>query len=416
MTSHRLFGARPCIAVAVALACAIGATSCDGGDPTSTISGISCLTDQCVVTGFSRDEGFVASSDLSGGNWVVHSVPEAMTLSSISCVSTRTCVAIGSTQVGQAVFISEGGLARWKVEVVEPAAVTLSTVFCNSQECVLGGSVSGPMRSLCRNSDHLAEPPQSAACSEYGYLATSTNLESWKSETVPASVTGVFDLDCLAQSCVAVGEGIDSLLSRTFGLTVDREPAIVVEPGADAVWHLAPLPSQVEDEAGALTAVACSGNEGICLTTGSMLPNEVAVLNHSFVPARFRTNEVLRSDDDGATWSVPTDPARLDDPGTVYCDPTGPCWHDGRFVDLDEENTSTSAIHGDVLWRASGTSIWLPVGTLPALAESDVGGCLPGGRCIVVGYAGEPANGSVQSALVTHNLGLSWTKVTTPMP
>ncbi|MGO8875207.1 MAG: hypothetical protein ACLQNG_05500 [Acidimicrobiales bacterium] len=268
------------------------------GSPSSTLTSVACTSaSSCMAVGsYEHGGGSLAFADLwNGAHWTVKAVPNpagarSSALSGVACLSTASCVAVGSYGSGR----SELTLAEswdgssWKaVKTPDKSKIynDLAAVACNGGRCLAVGSYTSgsstlPLSLATRGSVWSMATPTSpaggsasldgVACYSatgclavgrfQGSAATQVLIDSWDgtrwSSMTPATADGWLNsVTCLtAKSCVAVGVGSLQLLAMSWNGTNWATSPVVTPP--------APLKTNFS-----LNGVACAA-AATCVTAG----------------------------------------------------------------------------------------------------------------------------------------------------
>jgi len=229
----------------------------------SSLAGITCTSaTNCWAVGstavFSNGQfsGGSLIEHWDGAHWSIVPSPNApsdrgmTTLSSVTCRSTTSCFAVGTTSpdADSAVVIERWNGARWTVTLGPPTPTTdgLTGIECESTiDCL---AVGGPSE-------------------EGNYLIEHWNGSEWSLSASPeptgSSVSYLGDVRCLnAMSCFAVGDSATGYMSQSYASRT------LVEHWNGHTWAVFPSPSPSTESA--LGALSCPTATS-CIALGSGL-------------------------------------------------------------------------------------------------------------------------------------------------
>jgi hypothetical protein len=270
-----------------------------GATGAAVLDGVSCASASlCVAVGGISANGDTAQSELSpfaevwdGTGWAVQSTPNPPAgsggswLSSVSCVTTTACIAVG--------------------EDIQGATTRALTERWDGKSWTSLGGVSGGLDSISCTS--------MTSCVAVGSYINAFNGTSWTAENIPKTAVGTLTgVSCASQTaCTAVGnDGGRAIVERLTGTVWIAQASPPATPPND------------------LAAVSCSTMSN-CTAVGSP-----AVSANTYV-----------QEWDGTTWTAETTPSLAGAPSTyggsldgVSCTSPGACiavggWHPAGYAD-----------------------------------------------------------------------------------
>ena len=151
----------------------------------------------CVATICDAADGVdIAKSTDNGDSWVAGTVPTSGRFSVVSCASATDCVATGTVLSGDCpiceflpeVFTSSNGGASWRAVAVLPGGITLSSLSC-------------PTTTTCVGVGALPEADGSWPVAAF----SSNGGVTWTETSLPAALLSASSISCItAADCVAV--------------------------------------------------------------------------------------------------------------------------------------------------------------------------------------------------------------------
>ncbi len=321
------------------------------------VSSISCpSTTTCVAVGVnSNDYGGVEATTDGGATWSAGSLPSPVVggPTSVSCPTTSWCMAVGGRT-----FVSADGGATWSSTAFPTALVPLAAVACTSVDvCVVAGA---------------------NASGDTAVVTTSDGGSTWSTASVPAGPLEGTALACSsASNCdlVATIAGSSEILGSTDG---------------GATWSVVESSSLFSDD---ITAISCPSTT-TCLAVGN------SILSASLdAPVAFATS------DGGASWSSVPFPASVTHAELtgVACSAATTC----TVVGSGSASTQFSNAYTVALTTTDGGASWQQ-GTLPATSPLPRAlACPSSTTCVAAGIAG-----AAEDALVTDDGGATWSSTT----
>jgi hypothetical protein len=335
------------------------------------------------------------------------------TLNGVDCLSTTSCIAVGSTNSGPLAQVWNG--STWTVTPTPPVAGTLYSISCTSfSNCVAVGSyisspnVRSPLTEAWNGSSWQQLPavgttgylisvscPSSTVCVAVGAgpangednhpVSALWNGTAWTvldTPTAPSSLSSVLNgVSCAdATDCTAVGWG-----------EIDGGYESLAEDWSDGSWQIQPVPSTSTQHPPQLYSVSCPA-ASTCFAVG----------NGDGAPAVVQWN--------GSTWQEvgvgsPVPAATVLD--TISCQSVSRCMAYGTAGDGSAE-VPVGAQLSDGDWSMFGGIQNGPGGPTYPLAAS----CVNTSNCMVAGYY-DPASGQqLRLSLLTD--GTSWSVPAVP--
>ena len=131
-----------------------------------------------------------------GSSWTSQPVPNAANgLSAIACASTAVCEAVGSNNLGNgdtslsSIVGTVNGGASWRNQFILPGNTLLTSISCPSTSTCVAVGVTGTV-----NGDLPI------------VLGTTDGGATWSSQSVPSNVAGLYGISCATTTdCAAVG-------------------------------------------------------------------------------------------------------------------------------------------------------------------------------------------------------------------
>lgn len=229
--------------------------------------------------------------------------PSIHELASVSCFSTRRCVAVGTSVTGTAaVATTTNGGTNWATGIVPPGPTALTSVSCSDQRHCAAGGVDATTGAIVSSDD---------------------GGTSWTLAALPPGVDAVTAMTCLpSRSCraIAVLSGRATALASTGS-------------GAGASWDATwttegPLPTDLSS----VTGLSCP-DANDCWAAGSVATDSIHAGGGGATTA-----------DGGATWTPWSLPSTVGPLRDVWCGP------------LADPTSSTGTAAGQFACTAVGTS------------------------------------------------------------
>lgn len=331
---------------------------------------------------------------LTGATWVGQQVAGTTSLAGVSCMSTSSCIAVGSGPSGSGAIVATGDSGAIWVGQTDPTAGALSDVFClpSSSDCYAVGSADNVTVGVL--------------------LATTDGGANWTSQSAPTGEDGLEGISCVsASTCIAVlglndtvdgmndpiirttnggstwtsvtaPTGVDDLDGISCSSTVDCVAVagshVVTSTDAGATWQTSPGTVQYLDN------VSCASSTSDCVAVGGTTTEPAAAYN--------TTNE-------GATWTADSVPSGLPLANGVSCATASDCVADGWYP-------RSPYIMGTTDGGSEWTTESIPSGI------SSLGGatCPSDSSCFVVGSEGSEGlvltDGPIPLTITTSSLPL----------
>ncbi|HUY86931.1 MAG TPA: hypothetical protein VMU77_07420, partial [Acidimicrobiales bacterium] len=393
-----------------------------------SLSQISCpVSTNCWAVGqySSTSAGVILASSNSGATWSSQTVPVDVTLSSISCPALNICFAVGDSPVKTSEILGTTDGSTWSVqqpplltslpgEPEVPATYSLTSVSCvDTLHCWAIGN-SGAYASL------VGLPPYSSV------IQTSDGGSSWTLSTSSLPL-GLRSLSCIAPStCVAAG-GSSIAVSQNSGTTWTVEPSVstslsqalssvacsptstsvncwIVGTGSTAFfssnagvsWTPQAVPVQ-----GGLSAISCpSSSECIAVGTNQNqgYPGPCCFIGQAGTTIVETTNA-------GSTWVSGYAPIQ-GGLSAVSCSDIKNCW----------ATSSTASSTGTIVGSTTGGASWNTVlgasSYDPAEQSFDAVTCVTSAACWAVG--GSSSGNGNSSVSFSSDGGVSWVPQAVP--
>jgi hypothetical protein len=357
----------------------------------NVLSGVSCLSARsCTAVGrsFLRDQQIETKTLIEtwdGAVWSIVPSPSPGTLSSllsgVSCISVTTCTAVGaySNSGANQTLVESWDGAAWSVV---PSPNVLGSDYLNGVSCISASSCTAVGNFVTSNS--------------YGSVSQ-TLIESWDGTAwsvvpspnviglVPSSLYGV---SCIsASSCTAVGFFVNGDVTQTL---VEN----LVKSSSGPAWSIVPSPSPGTYDH--LFGVSCLSASS-CIAVGDYLG--------SSGPA-----QTLIESWDGAAWSVVPSPNVLGLGSYlrgVSCISASSCTAVGFYIGIfGHDHTLIES------WDGATWSI-VPSPSPGGVSVLSGASCISLTTCTAVGAYN---NGGVGQTLVESWDGISWSVVPSPSP
>jgi hypothetical protein len=355
-------------------------SSPNSGVAGSTLSGVSCISAKsCTAVGSNANGQTTLIESWNGSTWSVVSSPNqddnASQLAAVSCVSASSCSAVGTYQsqnpsddalILQTLAESWNG-STWSI-VSSPNPVSEQTNELTSVSCRAASACTA-----VGSDDYQGEFTQT--------LVGSWNGSTWSVVSSPNDVSyfdELSDVSCVSASfCVAVGYYRD-------GAGVDRT---LIESWNGTAWSIVPSPNEFSNN-NVLDSVSCTSTS-FCVAVGSWA-NDTATLVESW---------------NGSTWSVvpsPKAPASPELLTGVSCVSASFCVAAGYYY------TST-------LVESWNGSTWSIVSS-PNVARNRLFGvsCASASFCVATGFYVVPSEQEPEQTLVESWNGSTWSMVSSP--
>ncbi len=283
----------------------------------------------------------VATTD-GGMTWTGQQAPASLnpSLTGITCPTTRSCMAVGSTAAGtDLVLTTDDGGAEWSQASAPANALGITAVTCNGIGLCIAIATNGTAQWSSRSTDFGATWQQAGS--------------------LPASFLGATGLECGPEGICLVAGYVPTGAGHGTG-------ALALSADDGQTWTSATVPSGV----GLLQSVACTTST-TCLAAGTASTNISDV-----VPAK---GQLLQSVDGGHTWTAAAVPP-VDDvyglacPNTQQCAMVGTTWVGSPAVGTG----AVAQSHDGGQTFAPSSAAYVPL-TLAALS------CPTAAACIAVG-------------------------------
>jgi len=298
-----------------------------GGWSGAALWRVSCVRQStCVAVGsLASGASLVARTTDGGRGWKLRTVPNAGSLSDVSCDPGGTCVALATG--GTSVLVSGDGGASWSSVAIGSSMAAGGVQCVSGGSCLVAGAVSG-------------SAPAAASTTDGGATWTVTPA---------ASVSGPLGpLACSGSSLCVAARGPESTSEppapATFGF------ALTTDLGAR--WSAAPVPTGAD----VVSALTCP-TPGECFASAGL------------DGARF-IGEVLESTSSGARWRVSLAIPGLSDLSDVSCVSASTCLAVGPGPNAGGTGPATIA------WTTDGGSHWSterPAGAIGTLRSVSCG-------------------------------------------
>jgi len=329
---------------------------------------ISCTsTRSCVAVGFYLGSGgeHTLAEHFNGRSWSMQTTPSpgsAPMLTGVSCGSQRFCMAVGNGSRGTVAELWDG--SRWSPSASQSPSGSTSALQ----------AVSCPVAGWCMavGASHNSQAPLAELYS--GGAWTTTPI----APPAGTSFIGLDGISCASEtSCLAVGS-----------VTIDRRYAAIAERYANGEWTDVPL--QEHGPQPTLSAVSCVGS-GYCLAVGDATPQGTP-----------RGPIAVAFSGTSATVLSPGGGSRAGLYG-VSCTQAARCVTTGAASRGNVDHTYSEALDG-TRWQTLQT-------TDPGVPDALTGGvwCHSAGSCVAAGYyAGQGAQTAPLSEVLS---GTRWRPV-----
>ena len=185
----------------------------------TTLLGVSCTSPSlCVAVGVSPDPGGPYAGELltsadGGISWSDASIPDGtLGMGSVACTSSTACIAVGA-----GILTTNDSGSAWQMGTVDGGSQALSSIACSSaQTCVAVGSNPAGIQD------------SSAAASA---ISSVDGAGTWNSEQFPQGTSGVDQVACSGDDCVAVGTDIAASASGGVELVTSTDGGQTWSPG-----------------------------------------------------------------------------------------------------------------------------------------------------------------------------------------
>ena len=329
------------------------------------LSSITCpSTTTCLAAGTSVDSATTTSAVVGttdgGTTWVNLPLPTGATsLSTVDCGSPSTCVVLGATSSGAGAWATTDGGQQWTTATVPSGVTSLAGVSCpTSTTCVaVGATGSGPT-----------------------VVTTTDSGASWTKQTMLAGIpagAALAAVACTSASTCTVG---GSVFDPSTGVGT---PVLDATSDGGADWTSEPVPAGVTG----VTGLSCP-SATVCQAVGTSSRSGSNLIE----PA------VLGTSDGGATWATETLPVSMGTSITVSCGGVGTC-------ELAGVDNGVSPGWGVLLGTADDGATWatqpMPVGVDGLRAVS----CASATACTAIGYTG---NDGATSVVASSDGGETW--------
>ena len=355
MESMPLFGGRLRASSSVILSQSRGRVSAQRSRHMSRIVTVGCAV-SLLALGMAAPLASSASGTSEPSWSVVTSTAPPGALSSVSCVSTLECFAVGTAGPQNhysVVYLTENGGSSWVSQTLRSSELGesgLNDIACPSTgECIAVGS--------------QLDVSDAGVGTAY---ATTNGGTTWVSQTLPSGVEGLTDIACTSTSdCIAGG-------TNTSGA------AIIATTNGGSSWTNESVPSGASDITG---GIACPSASDCFIAAGS--------------------DQILATTNGGMTWAIETlsGPNGLDG---IACSSTTDCLVDahsnsGPYVEATTDGGTTWVSHSPLVAGYGGLSgMW----------------CSSSSDCVTVGVNGNiPATGVID---VTADGGTTWSSEVLP--
>jgi hypothetical protein len=328
------------------VSCAVGSADC-------TAAG--ALTDGAVA---------LAESVTSGSTWTSQSLPLSLTkLGGVSCGSSSTCVAVGTSLAGGTVEVTTNAGTSWTGHTIAGVSAVASVVCFSASDCdaVGAGTATGDL------------------------LVSTDGGTSWTPTPLP---TTAFNMNTpVALSCRSALECV------VIGSTVGGTYETLSTTNGGSTWA-ATTSSLTEDT---LDAISCSSASD-CVATGVDESSGLAL--------------ILDSTNFGTTWTsetVPDTPAEYESLLGVSCPSTSDCVAVGEVNPFSAGSSDTAAFtssDGGVSWSEH-------LLTPPQQAALYGVSCFSTSDCTAVGLTESGAT-TIGAAEATTDGGSTWSSQTEP--
>lgn len=346
----------------------------DASVTTSVLSSVSCVSStRCFAVGFTSDtnsdESIPLAEQWNGSVWSIQSIPSPGSgsdgLYGVSCVSARMCMAVGRTATGS--FAERWNGTAWKLKRIATPDLKLSGVSCVS------GTACTAVGSAVVNS---AQVPAIATW----------NGSSWSIQPLPMPngdvVAGLAGVSCEGVSaCVAVG---DAQLAGSIG---SQTVATLAEQWNGTSWSVMTTPNPSGAYDSELKGVACTATA--CSAVGT-----------------WDGETSLAEQWNGTSWMIEPTPTPPAPSGTTFeyvvldgvtCAADDSCIALGGYV----YGNTTTGVRSLLIDRWDGSAWTIDPSPSPIGANGSAltsASCTTTGRCIAVGTANDTSNYAVTLA------------------
>jgi hypothetical protein len=354
----------------------------------TVLSGVSCPTStECIAVGsynVASTGQFAFAEIWKAGAWTIENVPvptserEQAALSGVSCVSSDSCLAVGSTG-GTPLADSWNGTAWSLTATIAPAetgADLLTGVSCRTRTVDLSCAAVGEYQ----NDDGDDVP-----------MAQTWNGATWSLDSVPLPTNGIRGqlegVSCTSISdCTAVGTVSGQGWTAPLGETM-----------TGSEWNAQTLPVPSEASGALLDAVSCL-SASVCAAVGN---DDITVANSADAEATLA--EVWN----GSVWSIedtPNPDSTVNTLGGVACVSRSSCVAVGQTINGAGTYLSLAISRSDASWSLQHTPNRL------GFNETFLEGvsCTSSAFCMAVGYSLLPDN---DGFVVTDTYSVAFTEL-----